>query len=137
MRRLAHRVGHRGSALLFFALLDLIYCISLLFPPERTRRTESFLFLAAMLPLWVWAALWGAVGAVCLVFAFRRRDQPGFASAIGIKVLWAGVYLGGWIAGHLERGYVSAVVWGALAALAGLLSSWPEPPERGARWTRL
>lgn len=136
MRRLRQRVGRRGASLLFFALLDFVYCQGLLFPSREARASSSFDFFADVLPLWVWGAMWGLVGLVCLVFAFRKHDQPAFASAMGLKVLWCGMYVGAQWTGAVERGYIAAAIWLALAALVGLLSSWPEPlPEGRASWT--
>ncbi|MFF0823072.1 hypothetical protein ACFYUR_22145 [Micromonospora haikouensis] len=134
---LRRRVGHRGSALLFFAVLDLVYCHSLLLPSPQARRGELLTFLASMLPLWTWAAAWGAVGALCLVQAFRSRDQAAFAAAIGLKVLWGVVTLGGWVIAGLDRGYVTASVWLVFAAFVGIVASWPEPPHgwKERTWT--
>jgi hypothetical protein len=130
------RLGRRGCALLFFAFLDLVYCHALLFPSASARRTPSLTFLASVVPLWGWALLWGSVGVVCLVFAFRRHDQPGFSAAIAVKVLWGAMYLGGWLFADLDRGYVSATIWLAFAAFVALLSGWPEPNGKGPLWTR-
>lgn len=130
------RLGRRGCALGFFAFLDLVYCWALLFPSETARRTDPLVYLAGVLPLWVWAILWGSVGVTCLVFAFRWEDSPGFAAAIGLKVLWGLMYLGGWLFADLERGYVSAAIWLAFAAFVGLLAGWPEPNGKGPAWTR-
>lgn len=135
MRRLGHQVGRRGASLLFFGLLDVVYCQALLFPTRTARNTSGYRFLADIMPLWAWAAMWGVVGVLCLVYAFRKRDQPAFAAAMGLKVLWGSVYVGGQWTGAVERGYVSAVVWLALAALVGLLSTWPEPTKE-PRWTQ-
>ena len=129
MHQVRHRVGHRGSALLFFAVLDLVYCQALLSPSHEARRTAQLMFLAAVVPLWVWAILWGSVGVLCAVQAFRRRDQAAFTAAIGLKVMWGLVSLGGWLVGGVERGYVSAAVWLVFAAFVGIISSWPEPPH--------
>ena len=142
MRRAAsglrRRVGHRGSALLFFAVLDLVYCCSLLFPSPRERRSPLLAFLAEILPLWVWALAWGLVGLLCLWKSFRPRDAAAFAAAIGIKVLWALVSLAAWLVGDIERGYISAVVWLAFAGFVGIIASWPEPPHgwKERAWTR-
>ena len=141
MRRAAaglrRRVGHRGSALLFFAVLDFVYCYSLLVPSRDARESPTLKFLAAIVPLWAWAIAWGSVGVVCLAKAFRRRDQAAFALAIGIKVLWGLVSLGGWLIGDVDRGYVSAAVWLVFAAFVGIIASWPEPPPgwKERAWT--
>lgn len=128
-RRMRRQVGHRGSALLFFAVLDFVYCYALLAPSASARQSGQLAFLATVLPLWGWAIGWGAVGLVCLVQAFRRRDQIAFTAAIGLKVMWGLVSAGGWIVGGVDRGYVSVVVWLVFAAFVGIIASWPEPPH--------
>jgi hypothetical protein len=129
------RVGRRGAALLFFALLDLVYAHSLLWPPHAARTSDTLQFVASLAPLWGWAILWSGGGLACLVWAFRRQDQPGFAAAIAVYVLWGLTMLGGQATGRVERGYVSAVIWLTLAAFVGLLATWPEPGGKGSRWT--
>lgn len=130
-------VGRRGRVLIFFGCLDLIYAVSLAAPGEEARRTSFFLWLTAVLPLWVWSLLWGGVGVNCIVHGVRRRDRWGYAAAIFLKVLWGLVCLGGWLFGSVERGYVSAAVWLGLAYLVGVLSGWAEPGDgRGPTWIR-
>lgn len=114
--------------MLFFALLDIIYSYSLANPPPQARQNSGLLFIQSIAPLWAWSALWGVVGVVCLVNAFRISDRYGFAAAIGIKVLWGLVYVAGMFAG-LDRAYVSATVWLCLAGWVAIISTWPEPPD--------
>lgn len=121
--------------MLFFALLDIVYCYSLIFPSWSARNSESFKFLSEVFPIYVWGSLWGIVGLICLVSAFIRSDKFGFSAAIGIKILWGSIYIGAQVWGGVERGYVSAAIWLALAALIFILASWPEPPEKGKSWT--
>lgn len=141
MRRVAgglrRRVGHRGSALLFFALIDLVYCLSLLAPSKQARDSDTLRFLSGLLPLWTWAAAWGGVGLLCLWGAFRRRDQLAFAGAIGLKVMWGLVSLAGWLTAGVDRGYLSAAVWLVFAGFVGIIASWPEPPAgwKERAWT--
>lgn len=129
MRRVAHRVGRRGVALLFFAFLDLVYAFSLANPPAEARRTASLLFVQLIAPLWAWSILWLVVGLVCLAGAFARQDRWAFAAAMFLKVLWGVTYLLGWVMFHLERGYVSAAIWLVFAGWIFVISTWPEPPE--------
>jgi hypothetical protein len=84
-----------------------------------------------MFPLGVWAAMWGAVGLLCLAQAFMSSDRVAFAAAMLIKVVWGVVQLIGWFMADLPRGYVSAAVWLALAAFVHVIAGWPEPPRRG------
>ncbi|MEU7741967.1 hypothetical protein [Nonomuraea sp. NPDC049158] len=127
LEELRHRVGRRGCALLFFALLDLIYAASLLSAPT----SGSYRFLADILPLAAWAGLWAAVGLLCLAQAFMRTDRAAFAAAMLIKVVWGLVQFFGWLIAGLDRGYVSAVIWLALAAFVHVIAGWPEPARQG------
>lgn len=128
MRRLIARVGRRGAALLFFSLLDLLYAVSLAQPPAEAKLSPTLVFIQQVMPLPAWAALWTAVGVVCLVGAFIKHDRWAFTCAVGLKTLWGGTFLTGWIVADLERGWVSAVVWLAFAVWALIIGSWPEPP---------
>jgi hypothetical protein len=134
------RVGRRGSALLFFAVLDLIYGFSLYRPAPRAVATPAFVFVAGIAPLWAWAVLWWITGCLCLIGAFMRDDSLAWAAAMLIKVLWGAVFLFGWLVAGVERGWVSAAIWLCAAALVALLSSWPEPigstVGKGSMWTR-
>lgn len=127
LRLLRDRVGRRGSALLFFALLDLVYGYSLALPSRQARQSSALAYLAHVAPLWVWAALWIIVGMLCLVGAFLRHDRWAFAAAMFIKVLVGITSLFGWWFGAIERGYVSAAIWLALAGWIYIISTWPEP----------
>lgn len=131
------RVGKRGTSLLFFAILDLVISLSLISPDHTTRNSPLYLWLASVAPLWVWAALWALTGLICLAHVFRRQDRWGFTAAITIKVLWGLLSLGGWLLGGVERGYVSAVIWLAMAGWVGVIAGWPEPVRNreGRVWT--
>lgn len=129
---LSQRTGRRGAFLLFLSLLDLVYAYGLAFPTPRAASNPTYQFLASTLPLEVWGALWAVVGTLCFVFAFRQQDAPGYAAAMFIKVLWALVFLLGWMFADVERGYLSTAIWGAFAAVLALIATWPEPePGKG------
>ncbi len=128
MTTLQTRVGRRGTSLLFFALLDIVYAVSLAVPPAEVRRTASLLYVGTVAPLWFWALLWAATGLICLAGAFIRHDRWAFTAAMGLKTLWGMVFLMGWLFFGLERGYVSTVVWCAFAGFVYVISTWPEPP---------
>jgi hypothetical protein len=133
------RIGRRGAALLFFALLDAVYCYGLLTAPRPL--VPFYVWMSGVLPLGLWAAGWGLVGAVCLLFAFRVYDTPAFMAAVALKVAWGLMAFFGWVAGEIDRGYVSAVIWLAFAAfvflIAGGIPAAPTRQQRGwRRWTR-
>jgi hypothetical protein len=130
------RIGRRGAALLFFAVLDFVYCYALL---EAPRPLVAFYaWMNGIMPLPAWAALWGAVGVVCLLFAFALRDTPAFMAAAGLKVGWGLLAFFGWLAGTIERGYLSAVIWLAFAAFVYLIAGGiPAAPPPTKRWRRV
>ncbi|BEL07815.1 hypothetical protein Q0Z83_060060 [Actinoplanes sichuanensis] len=133
--RLASRIGRRGAALLFFTLLDTVYCIGLLTAPEPL--VPFYAWMAEIAPLGVWAVGWGGVGLVCLVYAFRTYDTMAFMAAVALKVAWGMLSLFGWLAGQVDRGYVSAVIWLGFAAFVFLIAGGiPAAPTRpaGRRW---
>lgn len=120
-------VGRRGEFLLFLALLDLLYGLSLLSPVPDAQRSVTIRFLIAVMPLQLWGVLWLTVGVICLAGALVRADRFAFACAAALKVLWGSMFALGWLAGVIERGWVGAVVWLALALIVIRIASWPEP----------
>lgn len=120
-------VGHRGEFLLFLVILDALYGLSLLRPVPEAQRSATTQFLTQIMPLPWWALLWLAVGGICLAGAFTVRDRFAFAPAAALKVLWGAMFLFGWLAGVVERGWVPAVIWLVFAAWVVRVASWPEP----------
>jgi hypothetical protein len=99
--------------LIGLALLDFTYAYGLLNPP--TPVTEVYEFPGDVIELCWWALLWAVVGVLLMVYAFRRHDTPAYTAAVLLKAFW-GLLLGlGWVGGHIDRGYVSAIVWLAFA----------------------
>ncbi len=127
----AHRlwttIGRRGVSLLVFAFLDFSFGASYFFPAPEIRRSQGVLFLASIAPLWVWGALWTVVGVVLVVNAFLRNDKIGFACAAGIKVFWSLMYVIAAFAG-VERAWLSAALWAAIAGWLAVIATWPEVP---------
>lgn len=124
------RVGRRGDCLLFLALVDFGFALYLFVPPPG-ELAPVFAFAHRLAPLWVFGLLWFVVGVACLVGAFadkrRYRDEWAFTAAVGIKVLWSVIILLGWVIGHLDYGWFSAIIWLVFARLVFRISTWPEP----------
>lgn len=135
---LLQRVGRRGAALLFFTLLDFVYCLGLLTVPRPL--SPFYAWMDHVAPLSAWAGAWGAVGIICFFYAFRQYDSPGFMAAVGLKTGWGLLSFLGWAAGTADRGYVSGVIWLAFAAfvflIAGGIPPAPQRPSRRRTWTR-
>lgn len=122
--RVGARVGRRGYTLLVLGIFDELYALSI--PAADTTRTATARWLAHVLPLDAWAALWAAAGIVLVISAFLDRDQVGFATAELLKAGWALVYLVGWIWHDVYRAWVSFVVWTLVASWLFIISTWPE-----------
>jgi len=128
IHKLINKVGRRGAFLLFLALLDFVYAFALYFP-GAAAITPIYLYLSNTAPLEVFATLWAIVGVLCSIYAFRKEDAPAFAAAIFIKASWAVIFLLGWLFADVDRGYLTGAVWGAFAAVVGLISTWPDPDK--------
>lgn len=125
VRKLNTRVGNRGSCLLAFAAVDILWAIYLLTAPASATTA----WFDAVVPIGIWAALWAAVGAVCLVCAFVEDDRFGYIAAIGIKIVWGlGCFIG-WVMADVSLGAVA--IWLGFAWLVWRISGWPEPPMIG------
>lgn len=110
MLRLRRWISERGEALLFFAVLDVIYAYAMLASPRPLP--DVYAWPAQLLPLWVWAGLWAGVGVLLLVCAFLpRHDSVAFTAAAMLKIGWGVLALLGWLSGEFDRGFVTAVIW--------------------------
>ncbi len=125
---LVERIGRRGAALAFFALLDLVYAYSLFFPAAETRRTSTTRFIESVAPLPLWGALWAGAGLACLVCVLRVYDRIGFAATMAVQTLWGLLFAVATVVG-VERAYLSAALWLCAAGWVAIISGWPEPPR--------
>ena len=125
LMRIAHRIGRRGCYLLFLALLDLLLAYSMT-PFAVVAKLPIYSYLAQYLPLQAWAWIWVAVGLTCGVQAFARRDHFAFTIAVALKLVWATMYLAGWAAADIPRGWVGATLFIALGGITAIIASWPE-----------
>lgn len=123
MRALRHRLSQRGACLLLLALLDLVYAQGLYSAPPETRATPTYTFFEAIFPLETWAFVWATVGVICLCQAWTPRDRVAYVSAAALKIGWAALHFGAWIANVLPRGYVSAAIWLIAAGFVMILAT--------------
>lgn len=128
LARFARRIGRRGAWLLFLAFVDLLYGLGL---PELLRRpTSGLAFLTSLLPAQVWAGLWVAVAAACLIQAFVVRDRVAFSAGALLMMLWGMFHLVGWLLIDVPRGQIGAAIFLAFAGVTLLISGWRENWER-------
>lgn len=129
LSRIRVRVGRRGASLLAFAFIDYVVAWSLWDPEIRaqTAALPAYRAVIDVAPLAVWAAAWLTVALTCTVQAAMRRDLVAYGAAIGVKVVWAGGMMAAWVFYEAPRAWLSASLWGVLAALVVVIASWREP----------
>ncbi|MFG1942205.1 hypothetical protein [Nonomuraea sp. NPDC048826] len=125
-RRLARRVGRRGTSLLFVGLVSAVIAWSLVSPPRLGRPNLAHAQLAAIAPLRVWAVLWAITAGICLVQAFFRSDRVAFAAATALTLAWGLIYLAGALTGVNPAGWIGGAVWLGFGGWLTLISTWPE-----------
>lgn len=125
-RALRGRIGRRGAILLCLAVVDVGYGASLIGPSSEDIGSAAAAWRELYAPLWVWGTGWLIVAAILIVSAFMIHDEIGYVAAIGWKVLWSLTTLASWAVGNVPRGWVAAIIWGVVAAMVWVISSWPE-----------
>jgi hypothetical protein len=121
--RARRRLGHRGASLLVLGIFDALYAAHL--PGSAATHTPTWLWMARLAPLTVWAAIWAAIGVVLIIGAFREHDRWAFAAAIALKVMWATVYLIG-VFNDVPRAWGPSLIWTLFATWVLIISTWPE-----------
>lgn len=128
-RRLSRMLGRRGAILLCYGVVWSIIGYGQITSPAPDLR--GLRLLLQMMPLDVWGCLWVASGLIAIVSAWlpQGRDWPGFLALPLMVLPWTVSYLLAWIIGDFPRGWVAAVVWGAIAAPVLVVAGWREPPR--------
>lgn len=87
--------------------------------------------LLQTMPLDAWGWLWVASGLIAIASAWlpQGKDWVGFLALPIIVLPWMASYLLAWIIGDFPRGWLAAVVWGAIAAPVLVAAGWDEPPR--------
>ena len=121
------RLGGRGAFLLCWAWVDILFGLGLLNVDPAIRQVPQYKYVTSFgIPLQGWAILWLCTALILIVSAFRRQSA-GFHAAVAIKLWWGVLSLGGWMAGEIPRGYVSAGIWLGAAAAVAVASRKLEP----------
>ena len=83
--------------------------------PERS----AVHFLENLLPPTAWAWVWLGAGALALVASVRHRLLPlALGGAVGLHALWALSFFSATFTGDSPRGWVSAISYAGITALA-------------------
>lgn len=136
IRRLGNRIGFRGATLLLLAVVDFAYGRTFIAPDPGQVSVNRY--LAQSIPwadpgtaMWVWACLWWAVGAACLVGAFLHFDWWAYGAAVSLK----GAYIAAIIIGGtkgMPNSTARSIVWGGIACWV-LIEAFRAEPHRDIR----
>jgi hypothetical protein len=130
-RWLGRALGRRGAILGGYGTVWLLYGYGQLVQPPPDQRGLSLL-LAAM-PLAAWAWLWMMAGLVAIVCAFLPQglDVAGFVALVVIVLPWMLGYLASWWPlAMFPRGWIAALIWGAITMPVIVVAGWSEPPRK-------
>jgi len=130
VRRLGRRLGRRGTILLSYGAVWVLYGYGQLITPQPDQRGLDLLLQAW--PLTVWAGLWIATGCIALATAWMRqgRDVIGFVALVAMVLPWMlGYLLSWWPLDTYPRGWVVALIWAAISVPIVVSSGWQEPPR--------
>lgn len=130
------QLGFRGRALLMLGVVWCLIGLGVVGEPSTPGVWHH------TWPDWVRIAMWVGCGATAVVFAWRPKGAsdaigwvalylPPAVRAVSFLVAWSDYLLPLGGAGF-ARGWVSALIYGAMVAMVTLLSRWPEPPLRAA-----
>lgn len=126
---MASRLGHRGALLILLGGICLLYGVSLITTPPLPNPPGLRLLLGVM-GLHAWGFTLAIAGAIAVLCSPLRqgRDWPGFTALTFVWLPWALSYLVSWWPDHSNpRGWVSALVFAALAGVPAVGATWEEP----------
>jgi hypothetical protein len=128
-RQAAQRLGRRGAILLSYSVVWGLYGYAQIASPAPEQRGLEPLL--ALMPLDVWGSLWIATGLIAAVSAWLPQgwDWPGFPALQLIVLPWIGSNLATWLMGEFPRGWIAALVWGAICVPVWVTAGWSEPPR--------
>lgn len=137
--RAARCLGHRGALLILLGGIALLYGVSLITTPP-VPNPPGLRLLLGLMDLKSWGATLAAAGAVAVLCAPLKqgRDWPGFAALVLVWLPWSlSFFASWWPQGENPRGWVSALVFVAFAAIPAVGAGWEEPESsRRVRRTR-
>lgn len=129
VRRIAHRVGHRGSMLILLGSVALLYGIGLVTLPPAPPPL-GWRLLQHMMPMHCWGVTLMVTGAAAIACAPVRqgRDWPGWVALVLVWTPWSLSYLvSWWPQGENPRGWITALLFAALAGMPAVGARWDEP----------
>lgn len=131
-RRHRHLLSRRAAFLALFGVAYLLVAKSLLDTDNTPLVRHVFRFGFSIMPLWGWAVMWAACGAIALVDALltrRGRDSIGFAAAVLAPTAWAIVYIAAWIGNDtgIKDLWLSAVNYIVIAGAVFIVAGMPDP----------
>ncbi|WUH94535.1 hypothetical protein OG900_33265 [Streptomyces sp. NBC_00433] len=134
-RRVARQVGHRGALLVLLGTIALGYGISLITTPP-VPHPPGLRLLLGLMDLHGWGVTLAAAGAIAVLCSplGQGRDWPGFSALVLVWLPWSlSFFVSWWPQGENPRGWVSALIFLALAGVPAVGATWEENAPRVRR----
>lgn len=120
-------MGRRGSCLLLVGVAWTLYGVGLITAGPTFAQERGLTAITHIASLDWWAWLWIVGGCLGIGLSMTRRDAAGYVGVVLPPLTWGVSYaLAWWPLGDYERGWNSAVVWGAIAGALFIVSGIPE-----------
>lgn len=129
VRHTVRRVGHRGALLILLGVIALGYGVGLITNPP-VPRSSGLRLLLGLMGLHGWGVTLAAAGAIAVACAplQQGRDWPGFTALVLVWLPWSLSFLvSWWPGGENPRGWVSCLIFAALAGVPAVGANWDEP----------
>lgn len=122
----------RNLALFAIGLLALTRCLAYVGPLSPNQSAAGLAFVDDLIPLWVYAILWGVASVFAFAAIFTRKAQPlALGANLGICLLWAGTYMLAWALLDSPRGWVTGTSYLVISLLIVSIGLTKERVTRG------
>lgn len=139
MRRLRARLGRRGTVLLAFGVVWVVYGWAI----HALPHSVGALGILDKLPTDVWAGMWIVCGLVGAAHSLTRdtRDTLGFSLLVIPPTVWAFGLWWAWLAALAPQvwpfdllpgnpyGWTAGIIWTGIAVVVATVAGWIEPPQ--------
>lgn len=127
--------GRRGAFLIAFGVAYGGLGYSYAFVEPTAGRAAALAYITNHLSIHWLGIPWLVVAVVALGSAFVREpsDRFGYSGLSFLPVIWGGLYVIAWRLGDSPGGWVSGILYAAIAAAPLIVSGMVNPPSRGQK----
>lgn len=110
------RAGSDRVGILILSLSSIVRGI--FYAPPVIPEGHRIPAIEGIAPLELWAVVWIAIGIIGIIsLAVERLEATAIGLFVSINVAWGLLYIGAWIAGASNRGYITSLSYWVIAAI--------------------